>query len=52
MLSDHRPARPGPRGALVRVAKNRRTAGGLKLEPVLGLKLIRPDHPERTRGGS
>src|SRR6266567_7443471 len=38
------------RAALDRVAENRRAFGKLQLEPVLGLQLIRPDHPKRTRG--
>src|SRR6266536_2525928 len=38
------------RAALERVAKNRRAFGTLQLEPVLALQLLRPDHPERTRG--
>jgi len=38
------------RAAFERVAKNRPAFGKLQLEPVLELELIRPDHPERTRG--
>src|SRR5215207_10399158 len=36
--------------ALDRVAQHCRAFGTLQFEPVLALQLIRPDHPERTRG--
>src|SRR6266496_4388819 len=48
-LAPDRLVLPG-RAALDRVADNRRAFGGLQLEPVLALQLIRPDHPERARG--
>jgi hypothetical protein len=38
------------RAALDHVKNNRRAFGDPQLEPVLGLQLSRPDHPERTRG--
>src|SRR6266704_4696896 len=48
-LTPDRLVLPG-RAALDHVTNNRRAFGEFQLEPVLGLQLIRPDHPERTRG--
>jgi len=48
-LTPDRLVLPG-RAALERVANNCRVFARLQLEPVLAVQLIRPDHPERTRG--